>query len=97
MPSSAWDDYFEALDEYLESVRVAIAVGRSATVPARLASRPSGPVPDEYQAKVQSSTAAVSALIDTAERRRDDVAGRLRVIRRPDRAPRRSHLLDCEL
>lgn len=97
MPSSAWDDYFEALGEYLHSVPIALAIGRPPIVPARLASRPRGPLPDAHQARLQSCATALDAMIDTAERRREDIARRLRIMRRPDRPTSRSHLIDCEL
>ena len=97
MPSSAWDDYFEALEEYLESVRIAIAVGRVATVPARLVSRPSGSLPPGYDSRQKAAVQALETLIATAEAQRDDVADRLRSIRRRDRPANRARLIDCEL
>jgi hypothetical protein len=98
VPSSVWDDYFEVLAEYLESVRIAVAIGRLAAVPPRLACRPSGPLPEEYRARLQSATAAIDSMIGAAERQRDDVIGRLRSIRRRDRPTiSRSRLIDCEL
>jgi hypothetical protein len=98
MPSSAWDDYFAALETYLESVRVATATGRLAPVPARLASRPSGPLPASHAARQLDAVKALNDMIALAEQQRDHVADRLRFLRRRDRpTTRRSRLVDCEL
>ncbi len=98
MPSSAWDDYFSALDTYLESVRVSMATGRLAPVPSRLASRPSGPLPASCAARQLDAVNALRDAIALAESQRDHVADRLRFLRRRARpTSSRSRLVDCEL
>jgi hypothetical protein len=85
VPPSAWDDHFEALGEYLESVRIAVAVGRLAAIPPRLSSRPSGPLPEVYDEALRTAVAAIERMIGLAEAQRDDVARRRRGIHRRDR------------
>jgi hypothetical protein len=99
LPPSAWDDYFDALAAYLESVDAAVAGGRLAEVPARLASRPRGALPAEHQARWASLDRQVQRAILATQRRRDQVLLERRSLRACGRrpAPRSGQRVDLAL
>jgi len=97
--SSMWDEYLDALASYLDSVRDATMTRDRARVPARLAARPTGPVPAAAADRLQSLRVATDETITMVEARRDEVARRLRSVRdraRPD-TTRRAPCFDVEL
>jgi hypothetical protein len=97
--NSMWDEYLDALASYLDSVRDATMTRDRAQVSARLAARPTGPVPPAAADRLQSLRVATAETITMVEARRDEVARRLRSVRdraRPD-TTRRAHCFDVEL
>jgi hypothetical protein len=77
MPPSLWDEYFTALEQYLEDTHRALSVGGLARRPARLGSRPAGPLPEANVARWASLSEEVRLTVETVGRRRDEVAERL--------------------
>ena len=84
---SSWDDYFDVLAEYLQSVGVAVAVGRAAAVPPAWPPAPVDRSPRLTKPSWTRRPALVRSMVEVTERRRDDVARRLRSMRRRDDRP----------
>ncbi len=80
MGNSAWADYLDALEDYLESAAAAMHHGEAARRPAQLASRPGEALPAALASRASSLRAELERLAGAARRRRGELLALMKSI-----------------